>query len=187
MCALLHAILEAAERPGHRPVFRSAPPQIPYPTTNFSVQLWLCKRITVHTELADALKSLDFVQESAPEVLSVKQQLLADIDAAANPNIVIGSSTSASRSSPWSVKSPASLLMVSRKRSGAKPCTWSPLEKPPWNRSTNPSPTGLAWGGPPAGPRSHSIWPLVRAVWHICSITLVRRSNRRGRDWILPN
>lgn len=51
-------------------------------------------RITVHTELADALEGVDFVQESAPEVLSLKQQLLADIDAAADPHIVVGSSTS---------------------------------------------------------------------------------------------
>lgn len=49
---------------------------------------------SVHTDLAEALDGAGFVQESAPEVLEMKQQLLADIAAAAPADIVIGSSTS---------------------------------------------------------------------------------------------
>ena len=41
-----------------------------------------------------ALADTDFVQESAPEVLDLKRTLLADIDAAAPPHVVISSSTS---------------------------------------------------------------------------------------------
>ncbi|MYM19302.1 L-carnitine dehydrogenase [Brevibacterium sp. 5221] len=49
---------------------------------------------SVHTDLAEALEGVGFVQESAPEVLEVKQRLLADIAAAAPADVVIGSSTS---------------------------------------------------------------------------------------------
>ena len=48
----------------------------------------------VARELKEALADTDFVQESAPEVLELKRQLLADIDAAAAPHVVISSSTS---------------------------------------------------------------------------------------------
>ena len=51
-------------------------------------------RLTVARELKEALADTDFVQESAPEVLELKRQLLADIDAAAAPHVVISSSTS---------------------------------------------------------------------------------------------
>lgn len=50
--------------------------------------------VRVHSELAGAVRDVGFVQESAPEVLDVKRSLLAEIDAAADPNIVVGSSTS---------------------------------------------------------------------------------------------
>lgn len=50
--------------------------------------------LTVHTDLAEALDGAQFVQESAPEVLELKQQLLADLDVAADPGVVVGSSTS---------------------------------------------------------------------------------------------
>ncbi len=49
---------------------------------------------TVHTDLAEALEGVGFVQESAPENLEMKQRLLADIAAAAPADAVIGSSTS---------------------------------------------------------------------------------------------
>ena len=52
------------------------------------------ERLTVAEDLKDALADTDFVQESAPEVLDLKRQLLADIDAAAAPHVVISSSTS---------------------------------------------------------------------------------------------
>ena len=52
------------------------------------------RNITVHTDLAEALDGAQFVQESAPEVLEMKQQLLADIDALAADGVVIASSTS---------------------------------------------------------------------------------------------
>lgn len=50
--------------------------------------------LTVERELASALAETDFVQESAPEDLGLKRRLLADIDAATPPGVVICSSTS---------------------------------------------------------------------------------------------
>lgn len=52
------------------------------------------ENLSFHTDLAEALDGAQFVQESAPEVLELKQDLLADIDAQAAPGVVIGSSTS---------------------------------------------------------------------------------------------
>lgn len=52
------------------------------------------RNISVHTDLAEALDGAQFVQESAPEVLDMKQQLLAEIDAVTAPGVVIASSTS---------------------------------------------------------------------------------------------
>lgn len=49
---------------------------------------------SVHAELADAVAGVGFIQESAPEVLDLKLDLLARIDAAAAPGVVVGSSTS---------------------------------------------------------------------------------------------
>ncbi|MET0839121.1 MAG: 3-hydroxyacyl-CoA dehydrogenase NAD-binding domain-containing protein [Marmoricola sp.] len=51
-------------------------------------------RLTFEPDLAKALASAQFVQESAPEDLDLKRRLLADIDAAAPEGIVISSSTS---------------------------------------------------------------------------------------------
>ena len=45
----------------------------------------------------DAVAGADFVQESAPERLDLKQRLLAAVDAAADPAVVIASSTSGLR------------------------------------------------------------------------------------------
>ncbi|TQN31121.1 carnitine 3-dehydrogenase [Haloactinospora alba] len=50
--------------------------------------------LTVAPTLAEAVAEADFVQESAPERLELKQSLLAEIDAAAAPHVVISSSTS---------------------------------------------------------------------------------------------
>ncbi len=51
-------------------------------------------RLRVETDLATALADAQFVQESAPEDLDLKRRLLADIDAAAPPGVVVASSTS---------------------------------------------------------------------------------------------
>ncbi|MPY77086.1 MAG: L-carnitine dehydrogenase [Actinophytocola sp.] len=51
-------------------------------------------RLTTAPTLPDAVAEVQFVQESAPERLDIKLDLLADIDAAAPAGVVIGSSTS---------------------------------------------------------------------------------------------
>ncbi|HET8603365.1 MAG TPA: 3-hydroxyacyl-CoA dehydrogenase NAD-binding domain-containing protein [Marmoricola sp.] len=50
--------------------------------------------LEVVTDLAEAVSGVDLVQESAPEQLELKIRLLADIDEAAPPHVVISSSTS---------------------------------------------------------------------------------------------
>src|SRR5215510_9870046 len=50
--------------------------------------------LTVEPDLATAVGDADFIQESAPESLDLKVKLLADIDAAAPPHVVVSSSTS---------------------------------------------------------------------------------------------
>ena len=50
--------------------------------------------LVVEHDLATACAQADFVQESAPEDLELKRTLLADIDAATPPGVVISSSTS---------------------------------------------------------------------------------------------
>lgn len=52
------------------------------------------QRLTFNRELSAAMREAEFVQESAPERLDLKQNLLAQIDAATPPDIVISSSTS---------------------------------------------------------------------------------------------
>ncbi|WP_033289383.1 3-hydroxyacyl-CoA dehydrogenase NAD-binding domain-containing protein [Amycolatopsis jejuensis] len=54
-------------------------------------------RLTVPETLAEAVSDAQFVQESAPENLELKSDLLARIDAAAPAGIVVGSSTSGYR------------------------------------------------------------------------------------------
>ncbi|RJQ79113.1 3-hydroxyacyl-CoA dehydrogenase NAD-binding domain-containing protein [Amycolatopsis panacis] len=51
-------------------------------------------RLTITETLAEAVEGAGFVQESAPEDLSLKQKLLADIDAVTPAGVVIASSTS---------------------------------------------------------------------------------------------
>jgi carnitine 3-dehydrogenase len=52
------------------------------------------RRLRFEPELTAAMAQVDVVQESAPEVLDLKQTLLADIDNALAPDLVISSSTS---------------------------------------------------------------------------------------------
>jgi carnitine 3-dehydrogenase len=51
-------------------------------------------RLTFHDRLDAAVAGADVVQENAPEVGPVKRQVLADIDRATRPEVVIASSTS---------------------------------------------------------------------------------------------
>ncbi len=51
-------------------------------------------RLTFHGTLAAAVAGADVVQENAPENLPVKRRVLADVDRAARPDVVIASSTS---------------------------------------------------------------------------------------------
>lgn len=50
-------------------------------------------RLAFHANLDDCVRNADFVQESAPEREALKQELLAEIDAA-NPTAIVASSTS---------------------------------------------------------------------------------------------
>jgi carnitine 3-dehydrogenase len=50
--------------------------------------------VHIATSLADAVETADFIQESLPEIEDLKQRVLAQIEAAARPDTVIGSSTS---------------------------------------------------------------------------------------------
>jgi carnitine 3-dehydrogenase len=60
-------------------------------------------RLTFHARLEDCVVGADFVQESAPERETLKQDLLGEIDAA-NPTAVVASSTSGLLPSIRSVK-----------------------------------------------------------------------------------
>jgi len=50
--------------------------------------------VHIATSLADAVETADFIQESLPEIEDLKQRVLAQIEAAARVDAVIGSSTS---------------------------------------------------------------------------------------------
>jgi carnitine 3-dehydrogenase len=52
------------------------------------------ERLTVAPTLAEAVAEAQFVQESAPEKLELKRELLAELDAATQAGVVIASSTS---------------------------------------------------------------------------------------------
>ncbi|GAB3697031.1 3-hydroxyacyl-CoA dehydrogenase NAD-binding domain-containing protein [Nocardiopsis oceani] len=60
--------------------------------------------LRVADTLAEAVADADFVQESAPERLDLKTELLAEIDAAAPEGVVVGSSTSGYSMSEMQVK-----------------------------------------------------------------------------------
>ena len=51
-------------------------------------------RLTFHASIAECVEGADFVQENAPEREELKQSLLAQIDAAAGPDVVVATSTS---------------------------------------------------------------------------------------------
>jgi carnitine 3-dehydrogenase len=51
-------------------------------------------RLVVASTLDEAVAGAEFVQESAPERLDLKVELLADLDAVTDPHVVVGSSTS---------------------------------------------------------------------------------------------
>ena len=51
--------------------------------------------LSVTSDLKKSLEGSHFVQESAPEILSVKQELFARLDNLSPQNVVIGSSSSA--------------------------------------------------------------------------------------------
>ena len=51
-------------------------------------------RVRVFTDLAQAMKGCDFVQENAAEQLDLKRRLLAEMDAVLPPDVLIASSTS---------------------------------------------------------------------------------------------
>ena len=52
-------------------------------------------RVRIALTLEDAVKTADFVQECGPELPEVKRDLFARLDAAARPDVVLASSTSA--------------------------------------------------------------------------------------------
>lgn len=52
------------------------------------------ERLSVTRTLAEAVEGAGFIQESAPEALALKRDLLADLDRATPPSVVIASSTS---------------------------------------------------------------------------------------------
>jgi len=52
------------------------------------------KRCRFVKTVEEAVKGADFIQESAPEVLELKIKLHAQVDAAARPDVIVGSSTS---------------------------------------------------------------------------------------------
>lgn len=56
-------------------------------------------RVRVAASLADAVRDADFVQECAPDVLTVKRELLAHVERSAPRDCVVASSTSAFRPS----------------------------------------------------------------------------------------
>ena len=51
-------------------------------------------KVTIAATIAEAVGTADFIQESLPESEALKQRVLREIEAAASPDVVIGSSTS---------------------------------------------------------------------------------------------
>lgn len=51
-------------------------------------------RLTVTSDLPEAVSNAEFIQESAPEILQVKQDLYAELGDTVSPDVVIASSTS---------------------------------------------------------------------------------------------
>jgi 3-hydroxybutyryl-CoA dehydrogenase len=55
----------------------------------------LLGRITTHDNLADAVRSAQFVFEAAPEKLALKQRIFADLEAIVSPGAILASNSSA--------------------------------------------------------------------------------------------
>ena len=73
------AVLDNARRAQHRLLGALLPPE---------------GKVTIAASIAAAVGTADFIQESLPEVETLKQRVLREIEAAARPDVVIGSSTS---------------------------------------------------------------------------------------------
>ena len=71
-------------------------------TENDISEIW--ERITFHEDLAEAIQGVDFIQESVPELLDVKQKILAEIDEI-NTTAILASSTSSMKISDISENS----------------------------------------------------------------------------------
>jgi carnitine 3-dehydrogenase len=69
-------------------------------------------RLTFATTLEEAVAEAEFVQESAPERLELKRELLQALDRAAPPTAVIGSSTSGFAMSAMQPDAPGAARMV---------------------------------------------------------------------------
>jgi len=54
----------------------------------------IIERVHVASSLADAVKGARYIQENSPEKVDVKRALFSELDAAAEPDAIIGSSTS---------------------------------------------------------------------------------------------
>ena len=98
-------------------------------------------RLRFAGSLAEAVDGAGFVQESAPEVLDLKIKLLAELDAAAPPGVVIGSSTSGFLMSDMAVaaSTPARLVVAHP----FNPPYLIPLVEVVGGRSTDPA--AVAW------------------------------------------
>jgi carnitine 3-dehydrogenase len=70
------------------------------------------QRLTFAGSLGVALENAEFVQESAPERLELKRELLAAFDRATPPEVVIGSSTSGFAMSDMQPDAPGAARMV---------------------------------------------------------------------------
>ena len=55
----------------------------------------ILERIDVHGDLADAVRSAQFVFEAAPEKLQLKQRIFADLEALVGPDTILASNSSA--------------------------------------------------------------------------------------------
>ena len=55
----------------------------------------MLKQISQNVKLEELCSKVEYIQESAPEILSVKQELFAKLDNLSPQNVVIGSSSSA--------------------------------------------------------------------------------------------
>jgi carnitine 3-dehydrogenase len=69
-------------------------------------------RLSIAPTLEAAVAKVEFIQESAPERLELKRELLAAIDRAAPPAVVIGSSTSGFAMSEMQPDAPGAARMV---------------------------------------------------------------------------